>query len=494
MKKLLICAIFTILCCFTFSTVYADDTDQISINTPEGLISIADDPYGKYILTADIDMSGVEWTPLAFYGRFDGSGHVIYNLKVGELGETYATTVDGNDKEYETYFAGLFSVVKDAVIKDLTLLNVDIHISTDKNAFVAVLAGFMENTTVSGCSISGRVYLYQTNRMCGVSGIVGFGYGSISGCSADVELVFIDGDTSYNCEEFLGGILACGYADIDSCSISLKGYASVDGFVHNGGIVGMYYVYTSSDKAHAGYVSNCSVDADISFYEDNTNRRAYCSAYIGETLNYRVTVSGNTTVYFKNGEIFDYSAYLLPEKCDSPIYDSVVHSPSCTEFGYTAYTCEKCGYSYNDDYAGPVHTPGEWVTAIEPTYMENGMSRLYCSVCKQLLEEKEIPKLVYVSFCRLDHTELDLSYRSSEVLNVEILPSDATDTGYVWSTSDDRVATVSKYGDIYATGPGTAVITCASEDGYSSDTCTVTVTYAWWQWMIVILLFGWIWY
>ncbi|MFA7674182.1 MAG: Ig-like domain-containing protein, partial [Clostridia bacterium] len=157
-------------------------------------------------------------------------------------------------------------------------------------------------------------------------------------------------------------------------------------------------------------------------------------------------------------------------------------------------TCEKCGYSYNDDYAGPVHTPGEWVTAIEPTYMENGMSRLYCSVCKQLLEEKEIPKLVYVSFCRLDHTELDLSYRSSEVLNVEILPSDATDTGYVWSTSDDRVATVSKYGDIYATGPGTAVITCASEDGYSSDTCTVTVTYAWWQWMIVILLFGWIWY
>lgn len=494
MRKLFIYAVFTILCCFAFTAVYANDTDSIAINTPEGLKGIANDPYGAYILTGDIDMSGVEWTPLAFYGRFDGDGHVIYNLKVSELGEAHATTVDGNAKEYDTYFAGLFSIVRDAVIKDLDLLNVDVHISTDENAFAAGLAGFMENATISGCDISGRVYLYQTNMMSGVSGIAGFGYGNVSDCSADVELVFIDGDTASNCEEFLGGILACGYADIDSCSINLKGYASVDGFVHNGGIVGMYYVYTASDKAHMGYVRNCTVDAAIFFYEDNTNRRAYCSAYIGETLNYRVTVSGNTTTYFENGEVFDYSTYLLPEMCSEPIYTSAVTSPTCTEFGYTTYTCTVCGHTYTDEFTGPAHIPDEWVITSEPTYAGNGISSIFCSVCGELLLEKEIPKLVYVSLCKLDHTELELSYRSSATIHVEILPADATNTDHTWSSSDCSVATVDQYGDVCAIGRGTAVITCASADGNAFGTCTVTVINTWWQWMIIIVLFGWIWY
>ena len=76
-------------------------------------------PHGNYVLTADIDMLNIDWTPVAFYGQFDGGGHTIYNLKINKLGKDSAVTVDGNHKEYKTYFAGLFSVVKGAVIKDL---------------------------------------------------------------------------------------------------------------------------------------------------------------------------------------------------------------------------------------------------------------------------------------------------------------------------------------------------------------------------------------
>ena len=40
---------------------------------------------------------------------------------------------------------------------------------------------------------------------------------------------------------------------------------------------------------------------------------------------------------------------------------------------------------------------------------------------------------------------------------------------------------------------GTAVITGRDGDGFTASV-TVTVRYAWWQWLIIILLFGWIWY
>ena len=175
------------------------------------LAAIADNPGGSYILTGNIDMKGIDWTPLSFSGRLDGDGYTIYNLSVTAPGPDSALTYDGNLKEYETCFAGLFSVVRDAEIKNLNLIGVRVNISTDKHCFAAGLAGFAEDTVIINCSVNGKVSLYQTGIMCGVGGIVGFGHGTISGCSSETELVFIDGDTSIKCEEFLGGILACIY-------------------------------------------------------------------------------------------------------------------------------------------------------------------------------------------------------------------------------------------------------------------------------------------
>lgn len=532
MKKFVTVAVFVILCCYVLPIVHADETDFIEIYSLEDLKTIANDPYGNYILTADIDMYGVEWTPVAFCGEFDGGGHTIYNLTVNELGKDQAVTLDGNHKEYDTYFAGLFSVVKDAVIKDVNLLNIDISVSTQENCFAAGLAGFAEDTAISGCSVTGRVYLNQTNRMSGVAGIVGFGHGTISDCTVDVELVFVDDNTSINCEQFLGGVLACGYTDVENCTVTLKGYASVHGYVHNGGLEGMYYVYNRAEKTREGYVRGCTVDATISFFEDNRDRRAYCKAYVGEKLNRYVTISKNTTVYFENDEIFDYDTVLLPELCSQPEYTAVITAPTCTEFGYTTYTCTDCDYAYTDDYIHPKHTPGEWVTTLEPTYTqtgtqqlncavcgelldervlpvhvagnwevtkestyeESGLRQLHCSVCSDVLEEEEIAQLVYISSCKLDKTELELDYRSSAELSADLLPVDASNTDLTWNSSDLSVATVDGQGNVYATGRGNAIITCTSTDGNASSNCAVTVTYTPLQWIIVTILFGWIWY
>lgn len=533
MKKSIIVFICILLLSSLLSfSALAEEEAYTEISTPEELAAIADNPGGSYILSGNIDMKGIDWTPLSFSGRLDGDGYTIYNLSVTAPGPDSALTYDGNLKEYETCFAGLFSVVRDAEIKNLNLIGVRVNISTDKHCFAAGLAGFAEDTVIINCSVNGRVSLYQTGIMCGVGGIVGFGHGTISGCSSETELVFIDGDTSIKCEEFLGGILACGYTDIENCSIKLRAYASVQGYVHNGGITGMYYVYNRAEKARPGYVRNNSVDAEIYFYEDNRDRRAYCDAYVGERLSSYLTIADNITINYKNGETFDYSKYLLPNMCTDPEYTAAVTAPGCTDFGYTSYTCTGCDYAYRADYTAPAHSPGQWVTTIEPTYTETGMESLYClvcgalleerelpvhtvgdwelikeptytepglkqkrcSTCGDLLEEEEVPCLIYVSSCSLNASELKLTYKSSAALSAEVLPSEASNKELIWSSSDDKVVTVDKEGNIYASGRGTAVVTLSSADGNASSTCTVTVKYTFWQWLIVIFLFGWIWY
>ncbi len=63
-------------------------------------------------------------------------------------------------------------------------------------------------------------------------------------------------------------------------------------------------------------------------------------------------------------------------------YSSVVTPPTCTEEGYTTYTCENCGDSYVDDYAGATgHDMGEWKTITEATAEKDGKERADCNNC-----------------------------------------------------------------------------------------------------------------
>ena len=66
-----------------------------------------------------------------------------------------------------------------------------------------------------------------------------------------------------------------------------------------------------------------------------------------------------------------------------------------------------------------------------------------------------------------------------------------------YESSDTNFATVDQNGKIYGAKKGTATITCTVTDSNGNtvqDTCNVTVKYSFGQWLIVILLFGWIWY
>ena len=67
-------------------------------------------------------------------------------------------------------------------------------------------------------------------------------------------------------------------------------------------------------------------------------------------------------------------------------YETVVTAPTCTEDGYTTYTCTVCGDTYTDDETDALgHTPLDTVEEnyIAPTCTENGSVDyvVYCDVC-----------------------------------------------------------------------------------------------------------------
>ena len=66
-----------------------------------------------------------------------------------------------------------------------------------------------------------------------------------------------------------------------------------------------------------------------------------------------------------------------------------------------------------------------------------------------------------------------------------------------YESSNPKVATVDQDGNVFAAKKGTAIITVTVTDSNNNvvtDTCKVTVNYTFIQWILVIVLFGWIWF
>ena len=75
-------------------------------------------------------------------------------------------------------------------------------------------------------------------------------------------------------------------------------------------------------------------------------------------------------------------------------YEAVVTDPTCTEMGYTTYTCTRCGDSYKGDYTDAAgHQPGDWIIDVEPTTDSEGSKHKECEVCGETLETEEIEKI-----------------------------------------------------------------------------------------------------
>ena len=332
-------------------SVYAEDVerpDMIEISTPQDLINIKDNPDGYYILTDNIDMKDIQWVPIEFSGCIEGNGYTIMNLTVSSVGNETADTYYGNYIVYDTYFAGMFSKIDNATIVDLNLLNITVDINTENNCFIGTIAGYSNNSFITGCSVNGRLSLTVDAPMFGVGGVVGYGNGEITEVTTDTTLVCIDTNVEERDEQFLGGVCGAGYVNVNNCNITLDGYVSDHGYVHTGGLIGMYIFYPR-DLEYYGSITYNHVEGKITFFEDNTNRRAYCQPMIGEIMIYEFEYGGNTDNFLRD-ERFEYDKNLLPDMCEGEVYEKVITEATPESFGYTTYTCPGCGYTYVSDY------------------------------------------------------------------------------------------------------------------------------------------------
>lgn len=254
------------LCAFT-ATAFAA---EILISTPEQLLQLAQEVNagsshsGDVIrLTADIDLSGKEWTPIGmgdnyFKGEFDGQGHTIKNLK-----QTSGIRM------------GLFGLTQSAYLHDFTLKDLTFTVTGD-NARVGAIAGNLQywnvvkNVTVDGVSISvngndgliggafGYVWESQTENVdvknvtinvTGKDSVVAGHTAYARGHVWDTDVTgknahWLDGTT------FGTSVVQNLFADCDVSSAKIT--------VNGGGVAGGFFGQ-STYNYHSNYFSNCKV-------------------------------------------------------------------------------------------------------------------------------------------------------------------------------------------------------------------------------------------
>ncbi len=389
MKRLIACCLMLVFLLGLGVPVLAagEEPSVKEIHTVEQLQAIAQDPGGSYVLMKDLDMSGISWKGLDFTGSFDGNGHMIANLRPETPGDNKATSYDGNIKGYDTAFYGLFATLTDATVKNLQLLNVRAVVESDEPVFLAGLAGYCINSTISDCTVTGCLELRAHDRMFGVAGMVGYGSGTVERCTVDVTLICTDMDRATRDEQFMAAVFATGFMDVFDCTVHIDGYSSEYGYAHNGGITGMY-MQNPLGLDKQGKLTGNTVTGKITFFEWNSDRRAYCAAEAGEVLAFNKLISGNTCDFIRD-ERKEFDVELRPEQCEAPSYGQVVTEPGCDSFGYTVYTCSGCGYSYSDHYTLPQHKVTNWVVTQEPTVEQEGMSIANCDDCGMAFSRTE---------------------------------------------------------------------------------------------------------
>lgn len=98
----------------------------------------------------------------------------------------------------------------------------------------------------------------------------------------------------------------------------------------------------------------------------------------------------------------------------------------------------------------------------------------YTDRCYILVEKSENAKVMGI---RLNKKVLYLSVRKSEKLVAIIIPGNARDKYVTWTTSNNKIAIVTKDGRVTGIKKGFAVITATTRDGKKSAKCIVYVNY-----------------
>lgn len=222
------------------------------------------------ILEKDIDLTGVEWTPVGsdmntgYAGEFNGNGKFIYNLVV----ESDASNVG--------FFGGLAEKAK---VHNVKFANAQVT-ATSGAAYAGVIAGSsmgkIESCNVRSSQVTGHY----------AGAIVGNNSVQVNGCNAlDIEV---------SATHAAGGIAGANYGKTEYCSVSGNSHITTTGSsTRAGGIIG-----TSSQEggvSTSGRLLKCAVDgATISGTWAGGIAGENSFGIVAQCIANRVTVTHNT--------------------------------------------------------------------------------------------------------------------------------------------------------------------------------------------------------
>lgn len=92
------------------------------------------------------------------------------------------------------------------------------------------------------------------------------------------------------------------------------------------------------------------------------------------------------------------------------------------------------------------------------------------------VNEYQVAPYIHVESLTLDKTSASLEVGKTLQLKATVSPENATDKAVTWTSSDEKVATVSSEGLVTAVAPGKATIQATTEDGALTATAEFTVT------------------
>ena len=276
---------------------------KIEIHTVEDLQNVSSELGENYILMNDLDLGGMEWTPIGtglaefncFTGTFDGNGHSISNFKITG----------------DTQYVGLFGCSRGA-IENLGLKSFAIDRSSD-TIFAGGLVG-ANYGTITNCYAMGTVRDAQFNNSSYIGGLVGENGGTVRNCYAmgDVSA------TSSSVRAYAGGLVG---RNADGTITNSYATGDVSGSLYAGGLVGFIdgrsdttsscifnsYATGNVSGAYAGgligknryvTITNCYAIGDVSGSTVGGlvgygGRITNCYRYSGQS--FTVTVNGTTT-------------------------------------------------------------------------------------------------------------------------------------------------------------------------------------------------------
>lgn len=232
------------------------------------------------VLTADIDMSGVEWTPAAMTRVLDGKGHCVYNYV----------------KSQATSVALFSSISANATLKNLTLgssdgktydgvstITVSNSAAADNFTYAAGLVAYISGKAViENCRNFAKVVSDENNvtkiRLGGIAGGAGNYASTITNCVNAGEIVALSGETPLSANSNIGGIVAWSDGPLTISNTVNSGYIHTNNKLINRlcGILG--------GTAKAVTLDNCDNSGVVKYGVANTTE-VFVSGIIGDLNN-----------------------------------------------------------------------------------------------------------------------------------------------------------------------------------------------------------------